>query len=337
MATEAPVNGVQTTLASPYITSTGQLTFNLTSNAGFTNAQYHVLVTDGTNYEIMLVSGQVSSVLTVTRAVESYGGVQTAYTFGAGSTVTVIPSVASVQALIKQNGDTSSVSFTRASGFPTYGGGTAVETLAITTAAVGDVVLLVIHTLVQASLTASPNVFGLIPLAITDTNNRITWDTAPLAFYASPGDGANLSMWKGVVTSVGTTTVTDYYSGSVATTTTRMVCDEWTPSSGSLYRIGVGTDSLPCVGVLDLSSNSAHTTVNFPTLIAPPRGGLYWAYDFIGVTGSAGSTPGYSYTVTTGSNLLVANGSITPGTTCSPTATQTSGEEGGLAIILVAY
>lgn len=104
MATEAPVNGVQTTLASPYITSTGQTTFNITSATGFANAQYHILVTDGTNYEIMLVSGQVSSVLTVTRAVESYGGVQTAYTFGAGTTVSIVPSVQSVKNVIAQTG-----------------------------------------------------------------------------------------------------------------------------------------------------------------------------------------------------------------------------------------
>jgi hypothetical protein len=100
MATEAPVNGVSTTLASPYITSTSQTTCVLTSATGFTNAQYHCLITDGTNYEIVEATGLSGTTLTIVRHSEAWNGASTSYTFAIGSTITVIISVASIQGLI---------------------------------------------------------------------------------------------------------------------------------------------------------------------------------------------------------------------------------------------
>jgi hypothetical protein len=109
MAVEAPVNGVSSTLASPYITSTSQTTCAITNAAaaGFTNAQYHALLANGplataTVFEMVLVTGVTSGVATIQRAVESFAGVETAATFGAGSTITVVNSVASIIALITQ-------------------------------------------------------------------------------------------------------------------------------------------------------------------------------------------------------------------------------------------
>jgi hypothetical protein len=100
MATEAPVNGVSTTLASA-ITSTSQTTCSLTSATGFTNAQYHCLITDNTNYEIVEATGISGTTLTIARATESWGGSATAYTFASGSTITVVMTVASLVGLIQ--------------------------------------------------------------------------------------------------------------------------------------------------------------------------------------------------------------------------------------------
>ncbi len=104
MAVEAPVNGVGTTLASS-ITSTAT-SLSLTSATGFTNAQYHVLLTDGTNYEIALATALSSTTMTVTRAVEAYNGVTTAFAFASGSTVTVVPTIQSVTNLVNVWGRT---------------------------------------------------------------------------------------------------------------------------------------------------------------------------------------------------------------------------------------
>jgi hypothetical protein len=96
VATESPPgNGVQTTLASPYITTTGQTTCVLTSATAFTNAQYHCLITDGSNFEIVMATGLSGTTLTIVRGAESWNGASTSYTFGAGATITVVDSVRS--------------------------------------------------------------------------------------------------------------------------------------------------------------------------------------------------------------------------------------------------
>lgn len=108
MAIEVPVNGVSGTVNSSGIATTSQTTFGLTSATGFTNAQYHILVMNGTTvgtsstFEIMLVTGLSGTTLTVVRNVESFAGTQTAYAFSAGATVLVVTSVQSVNNMILQ-------------------------------------------------------------------------------------------------------------------------------------------------------------------------------------------------------------------------------------------
>lgn len=100
---EAPVNGVGTTLASPYITSTSQLTAVISSATAFPSGQYRCLINDGVNFEIVSVLSKTGSTLTLgARAVESYNGIQTAFTFGAGATIQVVTTVGSVANLIQQ-------------------------------------------------------------------------------------------------------------------------------------------------------------------------------------------------------------------------------------------
>ena len=96
---ESPVNGVGTTIAFPLSASATSIL--LSSPTGFTNAQYHCLISDGTNYEIVLATALSGPTLTITRAVEAYNGVQTAFSFATGSTINVVPTVASVVGLIE--------------------------------------------------------------------------------------------------------------------------------------------------------------------------------------------------------------------------------------------
>jgi hypothetical protein len=100
MAIETPANGVATTLASG-ITS-GATTCYLTSATGFTNNQYHCLITDNVNFEVVEFTGLSSNLATMQRAVETYGGSATASTFAAGSQIIVVTSVQSVQNMISQ-------------------------------------------------------------------------------------------------------------------------------------------------------------------------------------------------------------------------------------------
>jgi hypothetical protein len=101
MGTEAPPgNLVSTTLLYDILYSDGTLT--LSNASAFTNAQYHCLITDGTNFEMVESTGLSGSVLSINRAVELVNGVETAYGFAAGSTITIATSLQSVINLILQ-------------------------------------------------------------------------------------------------------------------------------------------------------------------------------------------------------------------------------------------
>jgi len=102
MAIEAPPgNGVATTLASSL--ASGATTCSLTNASAFTNAQYHCLITDGTNFEIVEATGLSGSTLTIVRGAELYAGSNASpASFAAGSAVTVVPSQQSVNNLIQQ-------------------------------------------------------------------------------------------------------------------------------------------------------------------------------------------------------------------------------------------
>lgn len=100
MAAESPANGVSTTLSAA-ITNTAT-TCSLTSATGFTNAQYHCLISDGTNNEIVTVTALSGTTLTITRASETWGGSATAYAFSSGAKITIVATVQSVQNLINQ-------------------------------------------------------------------------------------------------------------------------------------------------------------------------------------------------------------------------------------------
>jgi hypothetical protein len=104
VATEAPANGVATTLASA-ISSTSATTCSLTSATGFTNAQYHCLIVDPTktNFELVEATGLSGTTLTIVRAAESWNGSATAYTFASGSTIAIVTSVQSVINLAAQS------------------------------------------------------------------------------------------------------------------------------------------------------------------------------------------------------------------------------------------
>ena len=136
---ESPVNGVGTTLASACLST--DTTLSLTSATGFTNAQYHCLISDGTNYEIVLATALSSTTLTVTRAVEAYNGITTAFAFASGSTINVVPTVASVVGLIEGQPYLTATGVGNATSATRYVGGTANGAPTSGTFSVGDFII----------------------------------------------------------------------------------------------------------------------------------------------------------------------------------------------------
>ena len=93
------------------------------------------------NYEIVLATALSGTTLTITRAVESYNGVQTAFAFASGSTINVVPSVASVVGLIEGQPYLTVTGVGNATTATRYVGGTANGAPSSGTFAVGDFIV----------------------------------------------------------------------------------------------------------------------------------------------------------------------------------------------------
>ena len=240
----------------------------------------------------------------------------------------------------KNTGTTTPITFTTAAGFPTSAGATgAWSTLSITPQQVGDVVLIfVLNNQNPNSLLST--LWSSEPTGMSDSGGYITWDSAPLVpRMQNITDGSILTVWKGVVATAGTATnITPLTTGLPASPTFwRLNAWSGRASNGSTnYSVGVLSNGQSCTNTIDTSNTASGTAVKMPSLKAPSLGGAYVCFQFISTTGSAGSTTGFVYSVLTGGNLIAVNTSLTPATTYQPTATQTTGYNGGIALILVA-
>jgi hypothetical protein len=204
----------------------------------------------------------------------------------------------------------SSGEYTQQPGYPVFNNtGT---TLPITTVAIGDIVLVIAHTAPSSGVSHVTS--------ITDSNDRISWQTAKSSGFTNHPSGDALEIWYGVVKSTGATTVDVHWSG---TTFDHFVWGaEWHSSLGA-----TANWSLVAAG----NENATLCTKGscaFPTLSSGSSGGLYWGWGYPATTSRPGSTAGFSYfitTVPTHGNVLLWNGSLAASTAYSPTFIQVTG------------
>jgi hypothetical protein len=201
----------------------------------------------------------------------------------------------------------SKAAYTEQAGYPAINNtGT---TLPVTTAAVGDVMLVMAHT-APSSGTSDVS-------SITDSNSRITWQAAKSTGFTNHPSGDAIEIWYGVVKSVGPTTIDVHWSG---TTFDHFVwADEWKSVLGANVSWSVVSSGIKN------SSVGTGTTCAYPTLTSGSAGGLYWGWAYGSAVGSAGATPGFSYHVTTDpthENVLVSDPSLADSTAYTPTFSQ---------------
>jgi hypothetical protein len=145
--------------------------------------------------------------------------------------------------------------------------------------------------------------------------------------------GGGVTTWSNpIISQTGGTTQVVLFYGTILTTTgspititvsgigssgvnNEIVADEFNSIIGS------GT-----VWTVESSSGNTatNTTVTYPTLTPHNSGDLYWGYAYTPGTGHAGSTTGFAYEPTGGSNIALYNYNTTQGTAYTPTASQTS-------------
>jgi len=191
--------------------------------------------------------------------------------------------------------------------------GTAVTTLSDSPASVGN--LLVFYSWANNNVSISSLSGGGV------TNwTKVNSDT-------SGGAKGNIEMWRGVVTTAGSGTITVTYSAGAGTN--EIVAQEFSMGSST------GTWAVDTSGTNISSTNT--TAINYPSLTATNSSELYAGYAYGKGTVTAGSTSGFTYLATSASKYLAYNPSTSAGTTYQPTATQTSQPYASVAAIIGAY
>ena len=310
---ESPVNGVGTTLASSVTNSA--TTVSLTSATGFTNAQYHCLISDGTNYEIVLATALSSTTLTVTRAVEAYNGVTTAFAFASGSTINVVPTVASVVGLIEGQPYLTATGVGNATSATRYVGGTVNAAPTSGTFSAGDFIIDQTGTIWVCTTAGTPGTWtttisshlSLRSASATVGRNEITLFSGSTASQtltapSNPIDGSNWTVIN---------------KSSVAVTLS------FTPSMIALgSSSGVTTFSVPV--------NGSYSFVNY--------NGSQWymvasnsATQLIGTLPVANGGTGVTTSTGSGSVVLINGPTINSPTIASPTITNSGGSYPGQA------
>ena len=136
-----------------------------------------------------------------------------------------------------------------------------------------------------------------------------TWTEA--TSHPAGADGPPVSLWYGVVTSTGSSTISVSWSSTPGGGVDLSV-DEYAASGGSWT-----------LGNTDSTQTSSSASVAFPALETPASGSsLYTGYGYICQTGTGGSTSGYTFTVTAASNLAAYNTSLAQSTVYTPAGSE---------------
>ena len=176
--------------------------------------------------------------------------------------------------------------------------GTNVSTLAINPVSVGDLLVFYAYDYGSNSSTVSALSGG----GVTKWQQITQYGNA----------GANINMWRGVVTTAGASTVTVSYARQ--------------PNNEQLsimeYTIGssAGTWDVDASG----TDYNTSTTISYPSLTPLNSSELYTGYAIGQATMSPGTTTGYTYVKTSAGNYLAYNLSVNGGQATQPTASQNS-------------
>jgi hypothetical protein len=135
------------------------------------------------------------------------------------------------------------------------------------------------------------------------SSSRVTWTRAVQVFSG----GKDFEMWTGIPTSLGDSTVSFTFTGSVSQSNVETGSQQFQSSLPAPHWSVTG----------DWDAYPSGNTIVYPTLQVPAGGG-YWAYGKTTNVGSAGRTPGFSYDVTPQANIVAYSTSATG--LVSPTA-----------------
>ena len=209
------------------------------------------------------------------------------------------------------------------SGFPVNNEATGVNTLAVTTQKVGD--LLVLATQIHSTSN---------PITLVSGGNVSNWQRA-YQYIDTVNNVITEEIWWGTIIASGTNTINVTWSGSISALSPELVADSFTTNYPATW------------GLISASGNAAASTTNvtFPNLISNntlnpqltsnnPQ--LYWGYSEETTTATPGTTSGFTYSLTAQGNIFLYNKPLSPDTSYAPTGTQATGNNTCIAAIFMA-
>ncbi|HVA02349.1 MAG TPA: hypothetical protein VMU64_01270, partial [Acidimicrobiales bacterium] len=132
--------------------------------------------------------------------------------------------------------------------------------------------------------------------------------------------GFDTEIWFGKVTTTGASTITFTWSASIAGHTAEYSAQEFTA--------GLGSSTVWAVDKTGTANGASSATVPFPSLTPSASGELYFGYAGVAQIATGGSTTGFTYAVTSESNIVAfdpnVSGVVTPTATQSPAALSSS-------------
>jgi hypothetical protein len=192
--------------------------------------------------------------------------------------------------------------------------GTNVTTVPVSPSSIGNLMVLFTHTANNVSIPGG----GVSGGGVTN------W-TKVTSNVGAAGIG-NDEMWRGVVTTTGSSTVTiSSFSAAGA--------DEITAQEYTMGGTGGGTWAIDTSGTLTGTSE----TINYPSLTPANSSELYAGYAWSANTPTPSGTSGYTYTATNSGKYTARNTSVTGGVATQPQSTQTSANFNSIAAVIQAF
>jgi hypothetical protein len=184
--------------------------------------------------------------------------------------------------------------------------GSALSTLAVTPQTVGDV--LVVFAQVGSTTPKVSSIAG---------GGVATW-TKGVQFAGS--EAADEEIWFGKVTTTGASTITFTWSSSISGHTAEYGAQE--------YSAGLGSTTTWALDKSGTLNNASSTSVGFPSLTPSASGELYFGYSVLPNAPAAGSTSGFTYSITADGNIVASDpnvsGAVTPSAAQSPAGISSS-------------
>ncbi len=190
------------------------------------------------------------------------------------------------------------------SGFPQDSDAMGNSSIAVTTQAVGDLVILS-----EKQHTSGVTVTGV-------TGGNVTSWTRAVSYANTDGvDPTYDEVWYGTATAVGASSISVSYSQDVSASDIELIADSYTALDG-----GSAWSVVQAGGAAETSASASATWPVLTSNSSPDQ--LYWGSSAEQFSGTAGSDPGFQYHLTSGANCFLANGGLTANTDYSPSCGQ---------------